>query len=259
MPFVDLGTPTAGSNSLVAVWAVTDNYVTPGTSVGVSFPPDLTVPASVNMSTCTCVFIRNTQDNTGTWATSDVTVTSGAFFSATNSAVVNLPAALYPGKFYIRFDNSAGLYLPSTTGTATVALTDPSSNVTLSKAFYVRPTFTAATTMGFISGSVVYSTGVSVAAATVMATNYGSYPPVSLSARRAWLNPIGTTPNAYTTTTGGNGSYTLSVPPGTYSMQVEVWNYKNSVANSTTATASGVSVSDGATVTKNFLNLGPLP
>lgn len=259
LPFVDAGTAVAGNNSLLAVWSSTDNYVTPATSVHVYFPPGLTVSSSINISTCACVFIRNTKDVNGTWATTEVTVTSGAYIPSSNSAMVNLPAALYPGKFYIRFDSTSGFTMPSSTGTATVALTDPSGNTTVSKGVYIRPTFTAATTMGFITGTVKNTAGTAVAAAFVFASNYGSYLPASISARRNWIGPMGTTVNAYTTATLSDGSYALSVAPGSYTVRVEAWNAKNGIANSVAQDFGTVTVADGATVNKSTTTLGVLP
>jgi hypothetical protein len=174
--------------------------------------------------------------------------------------MIDLPTALYPGKFYIRFDSTAGFTMPSTTGTATVAMADPSGNTTVSKGFYIRPTFTAVASMGFISGTVMTSNGVSVPAAVVIATTYGAYPSISTAARRGWVGPVGTTVNAYTTATGSNGSYTLSVPPGVYNLRIELWNHKGGVANGRIYDfPSTVSVADGALVMRDYYGFAPLP
>jgi hypothetical protein len=250
------------TNSQVAVWSTTDSYVTAGSAVNVIFPPDFVVPTGLSISTCTCVFMRPTSTSAGDWGASDITFTAGSISLAGNSTQLVLPAALYPGKFYVRFDTTANFWTPANPGNSTLALVDPSGNTTLSKNFYISLSTTASPpSMGFITGTVKTTAGNAVPAALVFASSVSPaiYLPVSISARHAWVMPTGTTVDAFTAATGSDGGYSLSVPPGTYSMRAEIWNAKNGTAHGNGQDATSVVVSSGSTTRQDFSALVPLP
>jgi hypothetical protein len=261
-PFVDVSPAQTSQNAMVAIWSSTDNYVTQNSAVTVLFPPDMAVPSGLSPSACNCIFMRHTSTSAGAWAASEITFTAGSINVSAHQATLNFPQALYPGKFYIRFDATANFYTPYYSGKATLGLSDPTGNTAVSKAFYINlSSSTAAATMGFISGTVKTSAGTAVSAALVFASNIGSgsYLPMSVSARRAWINPTGTTVNAYTTASGSDGGYMLSVPPGNYYMRAEIWNAKYGVANGNGQdAASTVTVTDGNTAQQSF-TVSPLP
>lgn len=258
-PFVDVAPNMVSSNALIAVWSATDSYVTKNSQVNIAFPPDLVVPVGLNPATCECIFLKHTSTTAGAWGVNEVTITAGSFVASSQLVSISVPADLHPGKFYIRFDTSANFVTGAGVGLATLSITDPSGNTTLSRGFYIRPTYTATVDLGVISGTVKTSAGKTMAGALVYASNTGSFMPISLAARRGWLDARGTTANVYTTATFTDGRYSLTVPPGTYALKAEVWNHKGGVANSTSQTINSVSVGANGSVWQAFGALGTLP
>lgn len=257
MATVDVAPNQVSANALVAIWSSTSAYVTPNTEVQVTFPPDFTIPGGFNPASCQCVFLRHTSTSAGAWGATEVTFTSGAYTGSGGMVALSLPAALYTGKFYIRFDTTANFTNPGYHGMATLSLSDPEGNTTLSRGFYIRPTYTAQVVLGAISGTVMDGNGKALPGALVMASTYSSFLPISIAARNKWLDPLGTTNNVYSAAVAGDGSYSLSVPPGTYSLRAEVWRHKNGAAQSS-AGLNTATVNAGATAYKPFV-LSPLP
>lgn len=257
MALVDVAPNQVTTTSMIAVWSSTDLSVTAGTPVDVLLPSGFSVPSGLSPSACDCIFLRHTSNAAGAWAGNEVTFTAGTYLG--NGHVrLNLPQALFPGKFYIRFDNSAGIANPAEPGMATLALVDPAGNTTLSRGFYIAPSTGGPPALGLISGTVKDSNGKALPGALVLASNYGQYLPVSVSARRSWVQPMGTTFNAYTAAAGGDGSYSLSLPPGNYTLQAEVWRHKNGLAQSSVSSPQSANVISGGALSRNF-TLSPLP
>lgn len=258
MPYVDLVPNLVSSDVMMAIWSSTDGFVTKTTGVNVTFPPDISIPAGLNPAGCQCIFMKHSSTTAGAWAALEVTITAGSYPGTGQMVSLSLPADIHPGKFYLRFDTTAGLQTSAIDGIATVALSDPNGNVTVSQGYYVRPTYSAAAAMGVLSGTVKTSAGVPLPGALVMATTSGIFPPEDLGPRNGSVEPMGTSTNAYTTAARSDGSYSMSLPPGVYSARAEVQNHKADVANSSYSSPVAATIVPDGTTPVSF-SLTPLP
>jgi hypothetical protein len=258
MPLVDVVPNRVGRPAMLAIWSSTNAYVTPGTQVDVIFPPDYAVPGALNPATCQCIFLRHTSTSAGAWAATEITFTAGSYLGTGSMVSLSLPAALHPGKFYIRFDTLSGFFNPGTPGVGTLAIVDPDGNTTLSQGYYISPTFTASPALGAVTGTVKDSNGKALPAALVLATDHASYLPISVAARRQWVAPMSTSTNAYSTAASSDGSYALSLPPGVYNLRAQVWRHKDGLLQSATSAEATATVVQGGSQLQDF-TLSPLP
>lgn len=257
MPLVDVSPNEVGRNALYAIWSSTNVSVAANTTIGVIFPPDVVIPGSFN-PTAASVFMRYTSNSGGAWTANEVTVTAGSYSGSGSYIALSLPATIYPGKFYVRFDTSANFTNPSVTGTATLAIVDGTGDTVISNGFYIRPTFSASVQVSSISGTVKDSYGKAIPGALVLASSYGNYLPISISARLGWVQPMSVSQNAISAATGGDGAYNLSVPPGSYTVKAEVWRHKNGVLQSVISSPQNADVGPNSVVPLNF-SVAPLP
>ena len=152
---------------------------------------------------------------------------SGTVTSSTGAVIPNATVS-YSGGSTTATSNSSGAYtLNVAPGTYSVTATTAGyqsatwQNVTVTNGTTTTLNVVL-TQLGTISGTVTTSTGAGIANATV------SYSGGSATA-----------------TTNASGAYTLSVPPGTYSVTVTATGYQ-------TSTQQNVTVTSGATTTSNF-------
>ncbi len=253
-PFVDVFPNAAGSVANFAVWSTTDSTVAANTYVTLNFPPDVNFPATLNLGGCQCVFFKFTSTSAGAFTPGEITVTAGVVDASLKTLAVQVPQDMLKGKFYLRVGSTAGFSLPLTIGAATLVLVDPSGNSNMSQAYYISATYTAA--LGSVNGRA-FLNGVSQPAAMVFATSYGSYHSNPAGPRTYTAQAMSTTMSAYTIATGFDGSYSLSLPYGVYSIKSEayrvtrnpttkVFSYQN-----VTSTVSTITI-NATPVTTNF-------
>lgn len=219
-PFVDVFPNGAGSAANFAIWSSTDAQVSAGSYINVNFPPDVNFPATVSLGACQCVFFKFTTNTTGAFTPQEVTVTSGTVDTSAGVFSVEVPQAMERGKFYLRIGSTTGLSLPLTIGASTLVLVDPSGNSIMSQAYYVSATYTA--NLGTVRGRA-FLNGVSQPAALIYATNFSSYHPKLAGPRTSTAQALSISMSAYTIATAFDGSYSLSLPYGSYSIKSEAY------------------------------------
>jgi hypothetical protein len=267
MPLPDIYPPLTDRYTSAAIWSSTNVSLPAGTVLRFIFPTSHTI-RNINLLSCECVFIKYSAcsgtacNKPGKFSANEVLIWGGSVNAAKGIADLVLPEQIGPGRFYIRFDNvSSFLKTPATPGAATIQMVSPQGVTINSFVHYISETHTAAVDpAGRIYGNI-YGTdsSVNVAGAMIFAyTNGLEKHPHPAGPKDGYFGPLPVTAHTNTTISKSDGTYTLSVPPGQYTIQATFDGYfysyvsKTSIRRTLTSTAITVSITQGSQALTNF-------
>jgi hypothetical protein len=232
LPTIDVPANVSGAAASLAIWSSTDLTIAAGSWLTVDFPPGTTVPAPPTINTCYCLVMKFSElcltCSAKTFTLYEVTVTAGVVNGSNSSVTFQTPAAMDIGKFYIRFRSTFGLYNPAGSGMTTLMLVDPEGNSLASRGYFIAEPLTTDVSLGTLTGKVlVNGTGNPSVGALVMASTdgIGGYHPTSFAGPMTGTPTVAlyaarsVTSNSYTASTNYDGSYTMLVPQGIYTIQ----------------------------------------